>query len=314
MTSPLRIIFMGTPCFAVSCLQGLLDGPDEVVAVICQPDRKQGRGRKLCPPPVKTLAEQAGIPVLQPTCICDDTFCETLGSLKPDLSVVVAYGRILPARVVDLPRFGTINVHGSLLPKYRGAAPIQNALINGESETGVTIMQMDASMDTGDILLPVSIPITENDTGGSLFNKLAKLGSEALSETIARLKLGESEAVRQDESQATYAPMLDKEMGHLDWTKPATELHCLIRGLDPWPSAYGFIDNRRFRFFQPQVVKAEVGEKKPGTLCRADRNGILVATGQDYLLIREIQPEGKKRMCVQACICGMKLPVGEQFS
>lgn len=313
MSSPLRIVFMGTPYFAVPSLQGLLDGPDEVVGVICQPDRRQGRGRKLCPHPVKALVEQAGVSIFQPACICDDAFFETIRSLRADLAVVVAYGRILPARIVDLPRLGTINVHGSLLPKYRGAAPIQQALINGEKETGVTVMQMDAGMDTGDILLPVSLSITENDTGGSLFNKLAQLGSEALIEAVSLLKQGKLEAVQQNDDQATYAPMLAKEMGHLDWSKPAAELHCLIRGLDPWPSAYGFIDNRRFRFFQPRIVQGEVGEQ-PGTLCRADRNGVLIATGKDYLLIQEIQPEGKKRMCVQACVCGMKLPVGEQFS
>ena len=313
MSFPLRIIFMGTPRFAVPSLQGLLDGPDEVVGVICQPDRKQGRGRKLCPPPVKILAEQAGIPVFQPTYVYNEAFSKTIRSFQSDLAVVVAYGRILPAPVVDLPRLGTINVHGSLLPKYRGAAPIQRALLNGEQETGVTIMQMNAGMDTGDILLLRSLAITSEDTSGGLFDKLALLGSETLVDALVQLKEGTLEAIPQDDSQATPAPMLDKEMGHLDWSKPADELHRLIRGLDPWPSAYAFIDNRRFRFFRPQIIAGEVTEA-PGTLCRADRNGVLVATGKDYLLIEEIQPEGKKRMCVQACICGMKMPVGEQFS
>lgn len=313
MTSPLRIIFMGTPFFAVPSLQALLDSPDQVIGVVCRADSGQGRGRKCCPPPVKTLAEQVGLPVLQPETIRTDEFFETIQSLQPDLMVVIAYGKILPGRLLRLPRLGTINVHGSLLPKYRGAAPIQRALINGEAETGVTIMQMDEGIDTGDILLPVRLPISEDDTSGSLATKLAQLGSEALLEAIVRLKEGRLSAVKQDEAQATYAPMLDKELGHLDWSKPAIELHCLIRGLDPWPSAYGFIDNRRFRFFQPQVVPGEVNEL-PGTLCRADRNGVLIATGKEYLLIREIQPEGKKRMCIQACICGMQLPIGQQFT
>jgi methionyl-tRNA formyltransferase len=312
MSSPLRIIFMGTPGFAMPSLQGLLDGPDEIVAAVCQPDRKKGRGKKLCPPPGKMLAEKAGIPVLQPSCICNDEFFATISSLRPDLIVVTAYGRILPDRLLNLPRLGTINVHGSLLPKYRGAAPVQWAVINGETETGVTIMQIDEGMDTGDILLLARLPITEEDTSGTLFTKLAELGGQTLVEAVALLKEGKLQAVRQDDSQASCAPMLKKEMGHLDWSKSAAELHCLIRGLDPWPSAYGFIDNRRFRFFKPQVVEGEVKEP-PGTLCRADRDGLLVATGKDYLLIREIQPEGKKRMCVQACICGMKLPAGEQF-
>jgi methionyl-tRNA formyltransferase len=303
---------MGTPDFAVPSLQALLDCPDQVVAVVCQPDRRKGRGKKFCPPPVKVLAEEAEIPVFQPTCICDDEFLATITGLEPDLIVVTAYGRILPAQVLNLPRFGTINVHGSLLPKYRGAAPIQWAVINGEKETGVTIMQMDEGVDTGDILLPITIPITEEETSGTLFGKLADLGGQALFEALSRIKQGNLPPTPQDNKLSCSAPMLKKEMGHLDWNKPAQELHCLIRGLDPWPSAYGFIDKRRFRFFRPLVIPGEVTEE-PGTLCRADKNGVLIATGKDYLLVREIQPEGKKRMCVQACICGMKLPVGGQF-
>lgn len=313
MTAPLHIVFMGTPLFAQPSLQALLNGPDHVVAVVCRADAPQGRGRKCCPPPVKTLAEETGIPVLQPESIRTEEFLEQIRAFHPDLIVVIAYGKILPGSLLHLPRLGTINVHGSLLPKYRGAAPIQRALINGEKETGVTIMQMDEGVDTGDILLPARLPISKDDTSGSLADKLARLGSETLLEAIARLKEGRLQAVKQDEAQASYAPLLDKEEGNLDWSRPAAELHCLIRGLDPWPSAYGFIDNRRFRFFQPKVMPGEVKEA-PGTLCRADRFGVLVATGKDYLLIREIQPEGKKRMCVQACICGMKLPVGGQFS
>ncbi len=313
MSHPLRIIFMGTPDFAVSTLQALIDSPDQVVTVICQPDRKKGRGKKLSPPPVKVLAEQAGIPVLQPTAIRTDEFLEQIRALQPDLIVVTAYGRILPGSLLNLPPLGTINVHGSLLPKYRGAAPIQWAVINGETETGVTIMQMDEGMDTGDILLPVSLPIEDDDTSGTLFTKLSQLGGQALVKAIALLKKDKLPPVKQDGSLATEAPMLNKEMGHLDWNRSAAELHCLIRGLDPWPSAYSFIGDRRFRFFKPQVVAGEVTEAV-GTLCRADKDGILVATGNNYLLIREIQPEGKKRMTVQSCLCGMKLPVGEQFS
>ncbi len=313
MSDPLRIIFMGTPDFAVPSLQALLDCPDQIVAVVCQPDRRKGRGKKLCPPPVKVLAEEAEIPVFQPTCICDDGFLETISGLQPDLIVVTAYGKILSGRLLNLPRFGTINVHGSLLPKYRGAAPIQWAVINGEKETGVTIMQMDEGVDTGDILLPITISITKEETSGTLFGKLADMGGQALFEALSRIKQGDLTPTPQDDTLSCSAPMLKKEMGHLSWSKAAQELHCLIRGLDPWPSAYGFIDKRRFRFFKPQVIPGEVTEK-PGTLCRADKNGVLIATRKDYLLVREIQPEGKKRMCVQACICGMKLPVGEQFT
>ncbi len=313
MSNPLRIIFMGTPDFAVPTLQALLDSPDEVITVICQPDRKRGRGKKLSPPPVKVLAEQAGIPVLQPTKIRTDEFLDTIRELRPDLIIVTAYGRILPGSLLNLPPLGTINVHGSLLPRYRGAAPIQWAVIKGETETGVTIMQMDEGMDTGDILLPVTLPINENDTSGSLFDKLSVLGGKALIKAIGLLKEGRLVPIKQDDSLATEAPMLNKEMGHLDWNRDAAELHCLIRGLDPWPSAYGFLAEKRFRFFKPQVVAARV-EEAPGTLCRADKEGILVATGQNYLLIREIQPEGKKRMSVQSCLCGLQLPIGEKFS
>ncbi len=313
MNTPLRIIFMGTPDFAVPTLEALINGPDKVVCVICQPDRKKGRGKKLSPPPTKVLAEQHGIPVLQPTKIRTEEFLETIRALEPDLIVVTAYGRILPGSLLNLPPLGTINVHGSLLPKYRGAAPIQWAVINGETETGITIMQMDEGMDTGDILLPVKLPIEEDDTSGTLFAKLAELGGKALVEAIELLKQGKLSPIKQDDSLATEAPMLSKEMGHLDWTRSARELHCLIRGLDPWPSAYGFLDDKRFRFFRPQVVQGAVAEP-PGTLCRADKEGLLVATGRDYLLIREIQPEGKKRMDVQACLCGMQLPVGVQFT
>lgn len=313
MNNPLRIIFMGTPDFAVPTLQALLDSPDEVVTVICQPDRKKGRGKKLSPPPVKVLAEQAGIPVLQPTNIRTEDFLETIRALQPDLIIVTAYGRILPGSLLNLPPLGTINVHGSLLPKYRGAAPIQWAVLNGETETGVTIMQVDEGMDTGDILLPVSLPITEDDTSGSLFVKLSKLGGEALVKALGLLKEGKLPPITQDDSLATEAPMLTKEMGHLDWSKDAEELHCLVRGLDPWPSAYGFLAGKRFRFFRSRVVNEEVMEA-PGTLCRADKDGILVATGRDYLLIRDIQPEGKRRMTVQSCLCGMPFPVGEKFT
>ncbi len=312
-SKPLRIIFMGTPEFAVPTLQELLGGPDELIAVACQPDREKGRGRKLTPPPVKELALKHALPVLQPTSIRTEAFLSEIRSLEPDVIVVAAYGKILPGSLLNLPPLGTVNVHGSLLPKYRGAAPIQWAVINGEKETGVTIMQMDEGMDTGDILMSRAIPIGEDDTAGTMFEKLAQLGGKTLLEAIALLKEGKLPPQVQDDSLATEAPMLSKEMGHLDWTTDARSLHCLIRGLDPWPSAYGFFQDRRYRFFRPKVVAGEVLEP-PGTLCRADREGLLVATGGDYLLIREIQPEGKKRMDVQSCLCGVSLPAGELFT
>ena len=304
---------MGTPDFAVPALQALIEGPDEVIAVICQPDKKKGRGRKLSAPPTKVLAQEHNIPVLQPTTIRTEPFLDQIKELQPDLIIVAAYGKILPGPLLHLPPLGTINVHGSLLPKYRGAAPIQWAVIKGEKETGVTIMQMDEGMDTGDILLPASIPIHDDDTAGSVFSKLAELGGKTLLDALQRLKKNKLPPIKQDDSLVSLAPLLSKEMGHLDWTRDAWELHCLIRGLDPWPSAYGFYQEKRYRFFKPQVVEGEVREE-PGTICQADKNGILIATGTNYLLIREIQPEGKKRMDVQSYICGFTFPIGERFT
>jgi len=310
--TPLRILFMGTPDFAVPTLQALLDGPDEVIGVVCQPDRKKGRGKKLSSPPVKVLAEKHGLPVYQPTSIRTDDFLDQIRAMDLDLITVAAYGKILPGALLHLPRLGTINVHGSLLPKYRGAAPIQWAVINGDTETGITIMQMDEGMDTGDILLQEAIDITDEDTAGTMFEKLARLGGPLLVRAIARLKEGDLTPIRQDDSLATEAPMLKKEMGHIDWNRPAPKLRDLIRGLDPWPSAYGFLDGKRFRFFRPQVVEQH-SDASPGTIIQADTEGLLVATGEKGLLIREIQPEGKKRMAVSAWLCGGQKPVGSRF-
>ena len=308
-----RILFMGTPDFAVPVLTNLLAGPDQVVAVVTQPDREKGRGKKLSPPPVKTAAMQAGIPVLQPTKIKTQEFRDTLAAFRPDLSVVVAYGRILPPSLLELPPLGCINVHGSLLPKYRGAAPIQWAVINGETEVGVTVMRMDAGMDTGDILLPASLSPDPEETAGSLFTKLADLGAATLRQALDLLRQDKLPPIPQDHSQATTAPMLTKEHGLIDWNLPAAELHCRVRGLDPWPTAYSFLAGKRFRFFAPKVVSFKEGPP-PGTLLRAEKKGLLIATGQDALLLREIQPEGGKRMPVEAFICGHPLEPGQRFA
>ena len=308
-----RIIFMGTPDFSVPVLKSLIAGPDEIVAVVTQPDREKGRGKKLTPPPVKTAALAAGIPVLQPTKIKTQDFRDTLAAFKPDLIVVVAYGRILPPSILELPPLGCINVHGSLLPKYRGAAPIQWAVLKGENEVGVTIMQMDVGMDTGDILLPARLPADPGETAGSLFVKLADLGAATLQQALDLLRQDKLPPIPQDHSRATVAPMLTKEHGLVDWTKPAAELHCRVRGLDPWPTAYSFLAQKRFRFFAPEVVHYPSGTA-PGTLLRADKVGFLIATGRDAILIREIQPEGGKRMTVDAFICGHPLEPGQRFA
>jgi methionyl-tRNA formyltransferase len=308
-----RIIFMGTPDFAVPALHKLLNGPDHVVAVVTQPDRPKGRGKKLTPPPVKVAAAKAGIPVLQPTKIRTEEFLNTLRNYQPDLIIVAAYGRMLPASILELPRLGCINIHGSLLPRHRGAAPIQWAIIKSDSQAGVTIMQMDVGMDTGDILLPAAITLAEDETAGSLFNKLAELGGSTLLQALDLLRQDKLIPIRQDHSLATEAPLLTKEDGRLDWNRPAAELHCLIRGLDPWPGAYSFVDGQRFRFFAPEIVHKEC-RQPAGTLILADHQGLLIATAQDSLLIKEIQPEGKKRMTVEAYLCGHPLAPGLQLT
>ncbi len=312
-TKNFRIIFMGTPDFAVPSLEGLIQSQDDVVAVVTQPDRQKGRGKKITPPPVKQAAIQANIPVLQPTKIRTEEFRETLAEYKPDVMVVAAYGRILPPSLLELAPLGCINVHGSLLPRHRGAAPIQWAIIEGDREAGVTIMQMDVGMDTGNILLPAKIEVEANETAGGLFTKLANLGATTLVEALNLLRNGKLESVAQDHTLATKAPPLKKEDGLLDWNKSAQELQCLIRGLDPWPSCYSFLDGKRFRFFSPEVIYKE-SSHPPGTLLMADKLGILIATGENVLLIREIQPEGKKRMDVNAFLCGQALEPGLRFT
>ncbi len=307
-----RIIFMGTPDFSVPALQGLIDGPDQVVAVITQPDRPKGRGKKLSPPPVKVLAESAAIPVLQPTKIRTAEFADELRSYEPDLIIVAAYGRILPSSILDLPPLGCINIHGSLLPRHRGAAPIQWAILAGDKEAGVTIMQMDVGMDTGAMLLPASLPVAEDETAGSLFTKLSTLGGTALLQALDLLRQDKLPPIEQDHSLATEAPPLKKEDGSIDWTKSATEIHCLIRGMDPWPTAFSFLDEKRFRFFSPEL-NSTVSDMEPGSIIQADRNGLLLATGDGALLVREIQPEGKKRMTVEAYLCGQTLEAGQKF-
>lgn len=307
--APLRIIFMGTPDFAATNLDALLSGPDHVIAVVTQPDKPKGRGKKLSPPPVKVVAEQAGLPVLQPTKIRTDEFRDQLASYQPDLIVVIAYGRILPKPLLDLPPLGCINVHGSLLPRNRGAAPIQWAIINGDSEVGVTIIQMDEGMDTGDMLHKATIIAAPDETAGSLFDKLASLGVTALLETIEGIKNKTLVPQPQDHNLATEAPMLNKEDGLVDWRKAAATIECLIRGLDPWPNAFCFLDGKRLRLFCPEVVHQK-SEQPAGTILRASREGLLIVTGENCLLVKEVQLEGKKRMSVEALLCGYTIVPG----
>jgi methionyl-tRNA formyltransferase len=310
-----RIVFMGTPDFAVPSLKVLLDRGENVVCAVTQPDRPKGRGRKIMEPPVKKLALQASIPVLQPESVKGDDFLAELRTYKPDIIALTAYGKILPTSILNLPPLGTINVHGSLLPKYRGAAPIQWALINGEKETGVTIMQMDEGMDTGDILLQEKLPVNVKDTAGSLAVKMAELGGEALGRALDLLRANKLSPIKQDNEQASIAPLLKKEDGLVDWSHSAVQISCRIRGLDPWPTTYTTLVGKRLRLFSPEVVDRSLclckgPSSEPGTVCRADRSGLLITTGDGCLLIKEIQAEGSRRMSVDAYLSGRSIQSG----
>ncbi|MDR9502622.1 MAG: methionyl-tRNA formyltransferase [Desulfurivibrionaceae bacterium] len=308
-----RIIFMGTPDFAVPSLQAMLDHGEKVVAVVCQPDRPKGRGCKVQPPPVKVLATRHGIPVLQPLKVRSQEWLAELAAFEADLFVVTAYGRLLPGPLLNLPPLGTINVHGSLLPRYRGAAPVQRAILAGEAETGITIMQMDEGMDTGDILLTGRQAIGPDDTTSTLAVKMASLGGELLVQALELQRRNQLPPRQQDEALATDAPMLSKDEAPIDWHRSATQISCQIRGLDPWPKAHTHLGDKWLRPFRPQVLTGTVQEA-PGTLIKVAKDGLVIATGQDSLLVREIQLEGKKKMSVDAFLRGHPLEPGLLFT
>ncbi len=298
----MRIIFMGTPEFAVGTLEALIHSRHEVVAVVTQPDKPRGRGNTIQFPPVKETAVKYGIPVLQPEKVRVPEVVEQLRSYEPDLIAVVAFGQLLPKSILEMPRYGCVNVHASLLPKYRGAAPIQWAVINGEKESGITTMMMSRGLDKGDMLLKCTVPLDKKETGDSLHDKLAVLGGPLLLETIDQMEAGTIERIVQDDSQSCYASMLTKQMGRIDWTKPASELECLIRGLNSWPSAYTTLKGKTVKIWDADVVLAEEGE--PGEVIEADKKKLVVKAGEDALSIRSIQPEGKKRMDIDAFLRG----------
>jgi len=304
---------MGTPDFAATVLTALASGDDEVALVVSQPDRPQKRGRHLAPTAVKETALAHGLPVMQPESPKDEQFLDQIKKIQPDAIVVAAYGRILPPALLDLPRLGCLNIHASLLPAYRGAAPVQWSLINGEAETGVTIMKMDAGLDTGAILLQKAICPAADETSASLFVKLADLGTAALLETLALLKTGGIVAKVQDDQRASWARPLKKEDGLIDWTHSAKDLHCLVRGLDPWPTAFSYLDDKKFQFFTPEVVYRE-SKQPPGTVLFADKRGLLVACGENALLFHEIQTPGKKRLATQAFLLGQPIAVSSRFT
>jgi methionyl-tRNA formyltransferase len=300
---------MGTPEFALPSLNALHHSEHTLLAVVTQPDRPKGRGGHLAPPPAKLMAERFGLSVLQPTKMKDPAFLESLRALKPDLIVVVAFGRILPPEVLDLPVRGCVNVHASLLPRYRGAAPIQWAIINGDSESGVTTMRMDPGMDTGDILLTEKETILPEDTAGSLSARLAERGADLLLQTLKGIENGEIIPVPQDHSQATLAPLLEKEAGEIDWADPAIGIHNRIRGLSPWPGAYTYYNDERWRIWKTAVID-QSAEKPPGTIVTVDPEGLRVATGKGTLEILELQPANRRRMTAPEFLAGHSIEPG----
>ncbi|WP_312974885.1 methionyl-tRNA formyltransferase [Atlantibacter sp.] len=298
MSDSLRVIFAGTPDFAARHLDALLAANYNVVGVFTQPDRPAGRGKKLMPSPVKVVAQEHGLPVFQPASLRPADNQQLIADLNADIMVVVAYGLILPKAVLEMPRLGCINVHGSLLPRWRGAAPIQRSLWAGDDETGVTIMQMDVGLDTGDMLYKLACPITPDDTSASLYDKLAELGPQGLIETLQLLASGKAKPEVQDESKVTYAEKLSKEEALLDWSLSAAQLERCIRAFNPWPMSYFMMDGQPVKVWKASVIETTMNAA-PGTILEADKQGIQIATAQGVLNIEELQPAGKKAMKAQ---------------
>ncbi len=307
----MKVVFMGTPDFAVPTLKALIE-KHEVLAVISQPDKPKGRGKKLQPTPVKIAAEEAGITVYQPEKIKDPEFMEILKNIEADVFVVVAYGQILPQAVLDMPKYGCINVHGSLLPKYRGAAPIQWSIIDGEEVTGVTIMYMEKGLDTGDMLLKREIPIDPEDTYGSLHDKMAPIGAKALIETLDMLEKGEVKPEKQDDEKSSYVSVINKSLGLIDWSKSAKEIVDLARGLDPVPGAYSFLNGEQIKIWSACVLDGYKG--RAGEVVFTDKKkGFAVAAGDKAVLVREMQAKGGKRMASADYMRGHEIKAGDVF-
>lgn len=311
----MKAVFMGTPDFAVPTLQKMIDMGIEITAVVTQPDKAKGRGKKVIYSPVKECALAHDLPVYQPVRIRKEPeFIQTLRDMQPDVIVVVAFGQILPKEILDIPRLGCVNVHASLLPKFRGAAPIQWSIIDGEEVTGVTTMLMDAGLDTGDMLLKTEIPMDPKETGGSLHDKLAAVGGELLEKTLIGLEAGTIVPEKQDDSQAgEYARMLDKELGHIDFNQPAVVIERLIRGLNPWPSAYTKFEGKTLKIWSADVEEDAAGRPSPetfGQVVRVGKDAFSVQTGKGLLTIRELQLEGKKRMDTAAFLRGYPVETG----
>ena len=306
----MKVIFMGTPDFAAASLEALIGSEHEILAVVTQPDKPKGRKGELTPPPVKTIAVENGIKVYQPVKVREPEFVEIIRDYKPDVIVVIAFGQIIPESILEIPQYGCVNIHGSLLPKYRGAAPIQWAVLDGEKESGVTSMLMDKGIDTGDMLLKRSIKLAEDETSGSLFDKLMALGAETLIETLEGLEKGSITPEKQGDSPTDYAKMLTKEMGLIDFTRTAAELDCFVRGMNPWPSAYTTLDGKTLKIWRAKPV-AEKG--KTGSVLRVGKDSFIVGCGENALEIFEVQLEGKKRMSAGDFLKGTHIEAGKEF-
>ncbi|MCF0134515.1 MAG: methionyl-tRNA formyltransferase [Blautia sp.] len=309
----MKVVYMGTPDFAVLPLRELVNAGYEVTGVVTQPDKPKGRGKALMPTPVKEEALKYGLPVYQPDKVKDPAFFEVLKGLEPDIIVVAAFGQIIPKTILDLPEFGCINIHASLLPKYRGAAPIQQAVIDGEKESGVTIMKMSIGLDTGDMISKVVIPLAKDETGGSLFDKLAQAGAKLLIDTLPDIFAGTAVYEKQpEESPTPYASMITKQMGLMDFSRKAEELERLVRGLSPWPSAYTFLKGKNLKVWNCEVGEPVSGQE-PGTVIRSGKDGICVACCDRELILKEVQLEGKKRMDADAFLRGYQMEDGTRL-
>ena len=307
----MRVVFMGTPDFAVPTLEALIE-KHEVVGVVTQPDKRKGRGKAMAFSPVKEKALEHEIPVYQPVKVREEAFVQILRELDPEVIVVAAFGQILPESILNMPKYGCINVHASLLPKYRGAAPIQWSIIDGEKETGVTIMYMEKGLDTGDMIDKVVVPIDAKETGESLHDKLAAAGGPLLLEVLEKLEAGTAVRTRQNDEESCYAKMLTKTLGDINWTMSATAIERLIRGLNPWPSAYTFYNGKTLKIWDADVLEEAVPtDAVPGQVLQADKHGFTVAAGEGILKINELQLEGKKRMAADALLRGFTITPGE---
>ncbi len=313
MNKTFNVVFMGTPDFAVPSLKAVNEYGCEVSLVVTQPDKPKGRGRKLTPPPVKVAALEAGFPVIQPESVKTEEFYHQISEIVPDLMVVVAFGHVLPKKILEIPTYGAINVHASLLPKYRGPAPIQWAIINGESETGVTTMLMDKGLDTGEILLTIKTPICPDDTSEILHDRLAADGAEVLKKTLHDMENQSIRPVSQQHALATYAPILSKKDGRIDWSLSAGKIEQFIRGMTPWPGAYTFYGEKRLKIFKAEIKPMNFTEE-PGMVIEGFSNELRVATGDGVLLITEIQGSSGKRLNITDFLRGSQIPVGTVFT